>query len=99
MEQPVSPWVLIGFNVLLGIASFFGAMWLRRMESDMRDMRKDQADALERQSQREIAIQQKLQGYVAKEDFREFRTEIQGNFSAVFDRLDRLVERIPHKGG
>jgi hypothetical protein len=97
MDQPISPWVLIGFNVLLGVASFFGAMWLRKMESDMNDLRKAHTDSLAQQNQREVQLLEKLQNYVAKDDFREFRDENRRNFEAVFNRIDALADRLPVK--
>jgi hypothetical protein len=97
MDQPVSPWVLIGFNVLLGVASFLGAMWLRRMEQDMRDMQTAHQNQVSESAKRELALHEKLQNYVAKDDFREFRDEQRENFREVFNRIDALADRLPAK--
>jgi plasmid stabilization system protein ParE len=90
-------WVQWGFNTLLAIATFFGANWLRRMERDMEQMQEAHKEAAKDAAQRERELQEQLRGYVAKEDFREFRDEIRGNFREVFGKIDTLAERLPPK--
>lgn len=84
-----------GFNALLAVATFFGANWLRRMERDMELMQEAHRQQVKESAERERALQEQLRGYVAKEDFREFRDEIRGNFREVFGRMDTLADRLP----
>jgi hypothetical protein len=89
MEQ-VNPWILVGFNVLLGIAGFMGALWARRMESDMTEMRRTLAENSQRTNDR-------LAEKVGKDDLREFRQELRENFQRVFDGIDNMKDRIAEK--
>lgn len=94
MTAEQTSWVQWGFNVLLGLVSFFGALWLRRMESDMEKMQEQSRRAAEKAAERELALQSQLRGYVSREDFAEFRQEQRQAFGQVFDRLDTLADRI-----
>lgn len=87
MDANMSQWVLLGFNGLLGVVSLLGSMWLRRMEADVRELQRD----LVKQQQ---AVQDKLAEKVSVADFREFRQELRESFGQVFQRIDRLGERI-----
>lgn len=87
-------YVLLAFNVLLGVCSVLGAMWLRRMESDMKSMQDKHDEAERTAAQRELRLQEKLNDKVSKEDFREFLKENRDNFQGVFSRLETLADRI-----
>jgi hypothetical protein len=82
--------VIIALNGLLGIASLFGAAWLRRMEKDMDSMR----DQLTNQQKE---FHEKLDGKVGREDFNEYRRELRENFREVFTRMDGLKDQISTK--
>lgn len=82
--------VSLALNALLGIASIFGAAWLRRMEADMADIRKQQGD----QSR---DMHEKLSTKVGKDDFQEFRRELRDNFKDVFSRMDALRDSLAEK--
>lgn len=85
------------FNGLLALVTFFGANWLRRMERDMEKMQEAHNARLKEAVDRDRAVQEQMRGYVAKEDFREFRDEIRDNFREVFGRMDTLADRLPSK--
>lgn len=82
--------VSLALTGLMGLASLFGAAWLRRMEGDMAEMRKQMAEQVRETND-------KLEKKVGKEDFTEFRTELRDNFRQVFTRMDGLREQISTK--
>lgn len=89
--------VLLVVNVLLALASIFGGTWLKRMESDMRDLQRSHTEQQERQAKREIELLEKLNDKVAKDDFKDFRVEQRDNFQRLFEGIDDLRERINKK--
>lgn len=100
MEQSnqISQFVMLAINVLLGLVCSLGAMWIRRLEVDMKDLRDAHTKAMDSASLRELRLQEQLNDrYVAKEDFREFRNEIRDNFREVFGKIDLVVDRLPPK--
>jgi hypothetical protein len=56
------------------------------------------AESVKQSAARELALQEKLNGYVHKEDLREFREEIRDNFKGVFNRMDQMADRLQSKG-
>lgn len=97
MEQTSSntTWLLIAFQALMTIAAFFVVQWIRRVETDQKDMRTQIEKYVNTANDRELAQQEKLNGYVAKEDFKEFRDEMRANFRDVFNRMDQMAHRLP----
>lgn len=92
MEQAtqLSTWILIAFNVLMGIVAFLGSSLIRRMEAEMIDLRRQQTEQAKTTSV-------ELANKVDKHDFRDFREELRQNFRDIFDRMDALRDRIPGK--
>lgn len=99
--QGITPWVLIGFNVVLSIASLFGGLWLRRVESDMTELRKAitaHGETMHQRLQEQSEVMhERLADKVGKDDFREFRAELRENFKQVFTRMDTMNERMAEK--
>lgn len=89
--------VLLVVNVLLTLASLFGGLWLKRMESDMRDMQRAHLEHRDLQGKREIDVLEKLNNKVSKDDFKDFRTEQRENFEKLFQGIDDLRERLNRK--
>lgn len=82
--------VSLALTGLMGIASLFGASWLRRMEADMVELRKQQTEQAR-------DMNDKLEKKVGREDFQEFRRELRENFTDVFRRMDGLREQLAEK--
>lgn len=87
MDASTSQLLLIGMNGLLGVVSILGSMWLKRMEADVRELQRDLVN-------QQRITQDKLAEKVNQSDFRDFRQELRENFGQIFQRIDRLGERI-----
>ena len=94
IELPV---VLLAFNVVFGIAAFFGGVVIRGLLTSVKDLQAGQGQ-----------IVKDLGGYATKADvsevrteqrdtLREMRDEQRQSFSQVFNRLDGLMQQVAQK--
>lgn len=88
MENPV-----LAFNLILGLAAFFGGMVIRDLSQAVKDLRK---------ADQELA--NKLDGYAKKDDIhevklmiREVREEERMMFNRVFDKLEAISDDLRNK--
>lgn len=93
MEQGL----LLAFNVVLGIAAFFGGMVIRGQAESIKDLTSELK-----------AMNDKFQNYTPREEFRELRTEHRlqmedlkrsqtAGFEKVFEKLDGMRDEISRK--
>lgn len=73
-------------QIVLGIAGFFGGFIMKNQSDAIRGLRTAHAD-----------IEKRLQDYVSKDDFREFRAEQRENFRQLFEKVDEVKEQISKK--
>ena len=90
-------YVIIAFNIVLSIASFFGGLFIRDLSSAVKELR--EAD---------MQMVRNLQGYATKDEvkdarneqrstLREMRDEQREMFRQVFEKLDRMNGQIAEK--
>lgn len=71
---------------VFGVAAFFGGIIM-----------KGQSDAIKDLQAANGRLADRLQDYVLKDEFREFRAEQRENFNLLFEKMDRLTEQIAKK--
>lgn len=93
----ISPAILLLVNVLLGLVVFFGGLWVRNIDANAKDDRSERARITDRMNQTELQLHAKFDGYVAKDEFRDFRREQSESFRRLFEVVDEIRERVAKK--
>lgn len=75
------------FNIVLGVAAFFGGWWMKTLWASMKELQLRQNQFVDRMSQTEVAVARLCAA----------REESQRNFEALFRKLDRIEDRITEK--
>lgn len=73
-------------QIMLGIAGFFGGFIMKNQSDAIKGLRMAQQD-----------LQNRLQDYVPKDEFREFRAEQRDNFRQLFEKMDEVKTQIAQK--
>jgi Sec-independent protein translocase protein TatA len=98
MNNATDPqWILLGFNVVLGIAAFFGGMVMRDVSASIKELRK--ADKEMAESLRNYATKDELKESrtETRETLKEMRDEQRDSFQQVFQKLDSMTQQIAQK--
>jgi len=83
MSQEV---VIIVFNVLLSLVAFLGGFMIRSMSGAIADLRKANEN-----------LTNKMQEYVHKDEFKDFRQEQREMFRELIGKVDRINESLGQK--
>lgn len=99
MDQAVNTtqYILIGINLLIGLVQLFGGKWMRDVDASQKENAKSIKALDDKMQHQEMALIDRLSGYVAKEEFREMRQEMRTGFTELFNRIDGLRDKIADK--
>ncbi len=75
------------FNIVGGIAAFFGGWWLKTIHESVRDLQNADKQLAEKVSSIEILV---AGGYIRRDEF-------DRALDAIFKKLDRIEDRVSHK--
>lgn len=73
-------------QVALGLAGFFGGFIMKTLADDIKELKETQT-----------GLQNRLQDYVLKDEFREMRAEQRDNFRILFEKIDEVKENLANK--
>lgn len=75
------------FNIVLGIAAFFGGWWVKTLWASLKEQQKRQEGFVDRMAQTEVTVARLCAA----------REETQRNFEAMFRKLDRIENKLDGK--
>jgi chorismate synthase len=81
-----SQFILLAFNVLLALVAFFGGLVVRGMLKSIDDLRGANT-----------AMTNKMQEYVHKDEFKDFRQEQREMFRELIGKIDKISESLGQK--
>lgn len=84
-------------NSLMGLLALFGGLWMKNLDASIKENREATAAAHDLALQSERRMNDRLGGYVPKDEFREFRDENRDNFNRLFQKMDDLKDQVAKK--
>lgn len=84
-------------NGLLALLALFGGLWMKNLDASMKENQSATAANRDLTLQSERRMNDKLEGYVLKDEFKEFRDENRENFKRVFQKMDDLKDQVAQR--